>query len=91
MPGTTQILKGLMPMSLDDLRGKIDDLDAQILQLLLERARTAEGIGAAKEATGAPVYAAEREAQLISSLLNRDLAPLDADSVTAVFLSLIHI
>ncbi len=77
--------KGLMPMSLDDLRRRIDEIDEAILDLLLKRARVASEVGGLKEASDAPVYAPEREAQLLRRLTDRDLAPLDREAIEAVF------
>lgn len=76
-------------MSLDDLRGRIDELDGHILELLIERARTAQQVGALKARTERPVYAPDREAQLVRALLGRDLSPLDADAIAAVFREII--
>ena len=46
------------------LRGKIDDVDDQILVLLAERARTCEEIGSKKKAQGLPVKDNVRETKV---------------------------
>jgi len=74
-----------MPDSLDDLRRKIDQIDANMLELLVERAEVAASIGEAKEATDAVVYAPSREAELLRALTNDELGPLGPASVEAVF------
>jgi len=72
-------------MSLDELRDRIDGLDQQMLDLLVERARIAQQIGRIKADNEHPAYSPTREAQLLHDLLSHDLSPLDAGAVEAVF------
>ena len=52
---------------IEAVRQRIDALDAQLLQLVNERARLAQEIGHLKQgANDAPVYRPEREAMIIS-------------------------
>ncbi|MFW5868467.1 MAG: prephenate dehydratase [Armatimonadota bacterium] len=74
-----------MADSLDELRSKIDQIDAKLLDLLVERAKMASRIGEAKEATDSVVYAPNREAELLRALTNNELGPLGPASVEAVF------
>lgn len=76
-------------MSLDELRDKIDRVDQQILDLLLERARLAQEIGRIKADNERPAYAPAREAELLAALLSRDLSPLDTEAVASVFREMI--
>ncbi|MGI5816691.1 MAG: prephenate dehydratase [Armatimonadota bacterium] len=78
-----------MPKSLDELRRRIDEIDARLLEMLVERARVAAEVGEAKETTDRAVYAPDREAQLLRALTGRDLGPLEADSIEAVFREII--
>lgn len=72
-------------MSLEELRRRIDEIDARLLEMLIERARVAEEIGQAKEAGERAVYAPAREAELLRALVADDPAPLTPESVEAVF------
>ena len=74
-----------MSEALEDLRRRIDEIDASILELLIERARVAAQVGRAKSASDSAVYAPNREAELLRALTQYDLGPLGADSVEAVF------
>ncbi len=74
-----------MPMSMDELRRRIEEIDSGMLELLLERARIARQIGELKSADETPVYAPDREALLLRRLLEPELSPLSAESVEAVF------
>ncbi len=80
-----------MRMSLDELRRRIDEIDARILELLLERARVAEQVGGLKDSADAAIYAPDREARLLRRLTAGELAPLDAEAVQAVFREIVSI
>jgi chorismate mutase/prephenate dehydratase len=88
---TPHCAKDVLLMSLDELRARIDGLDARILDLLLERADIATQVGERKRDTDNSVYVPEREAQLLRDLLDRDLGPLDADAVSAVFREIVSV
>ncbi|GAA5236494.1 prephenate dehydratase [Verticiella sediminum] len=74
------------------LREGIDALDAQILELLSERARLALRVGEVKHALGGQdvaVLRPEREAQVIRGLQARNPGPLPTDAVHAVWTEII--
>src|SRR6056297_2306168 len=72
-------------MSLDDIRQRIDALDREIIDLLIERAKTAEQIGQMKADSGKNVYDPAREAAVLEALVSRDLGPLDDDTLKAIY------
>lgn len=74
-----------MSDSLDELRGRIDEIDSQMLDLLVERAKVAAEVGATKDASDRAVYAPDREAELLRALTEGELGPLGPASVEAVF------
>ncbi len=55
-------------MSLDDVRKKIDAVDSEMIRLLNERADLVHEVGEIKKAAGQPIYAPEREEQVLRSL-----------------------
>ena len=69
------------------LRERIDQLDAEILDLLNRRARTAQEVGEIKHAHHAqgPVLRPEREAQVIRQLQNKNRGPFPPQGVAAVW------
>jgi len=72
-----------MDNKLKPLRERIDAIDAQILDLLNQRARVAEEVGHVKAQTNAPVFRPEREAQVLRGVAERNPGPLhDADLQT---------
>ncbi|MCG2585590.1 prephenate dehydratase [Massilia sp. TS11] len=70
---------------LKPLREKIDAIDAQILELLSQRARLAQEVGHVKAETNAPVFRPEREAQVLRGVAERNPGPLKAPEVQTIF------
>lgn len=54
-------------MSIDDLRQRIDVLDRQLVDLLVERSRVTAAIGAFKRERGLALYVPERESELLNA------------------------
>ena len=50
---------------LKPLRAQIDEIDAQIVELLNRRAEVVKKVGAVKGSTNAPVYRPDREAEVL--------------------------
>ncbi len=72
-------------MNLDELRQKIDSLDAQIIQALNERARAAQAIGELKRNAQAPIYVPEREKIVFQKLAQCNSGPLDDKAFQAIY------
>lgn len=70
---------------LSQLRTRIDEIDAELVRLLNERARLAKEIGALKHREGLPVYSPEREVSLLRSLLEKSDGPLRPESLRAIY------
>ncbi len=68
------------------LRDKIDELDAKIQTLITERAKVAEDVAVAKQETGNTVfYRAEREAQVLRKVMQRNEGPLSNEEMARLF------
>lgn len=68
------------------LRDKIDQLDEQIQTLITERARVAEEVAKVKQETGNDVfYRAEREAQVLRKVMERNQGPLSDEEMARLF------
>jgi chorismate mutase/prephenate dehydratase len=74
------LLKKLLP-----LRERIDAIDAQVFELLSERARTALAVGEVKHHVNGPVLRPEREAQVIRRLQGLNVGPLPDSAIAAVW------
>jgi len=68
------------------LREKIDALDEQIQRLITERAKIAEEVAIAKQEVGNTVfYRAEREAQVLRNVMERNEGPLSDEEMARLF------
>jgi chorismate mutase/prephenate dehydratase len=72
---------------LTQVRGEIDAIDAQLVDLLNRRARCAQEIGRikARHGEGEIVYRPEREAQVLRRIKEQNPGPLPDESVARVF------
>ena len=66
-------------------RAAIDVLDVRILDLLNERTRVVEQIGAVKRECALPVYEPQREEAVFRNVLEHNTGPLPADAVRRIF------
>lgn len=73
--------------ALEEIRGMIDAVDAQIHALINERARLAQAVGISKHADGHTVdfYRPEREAQVLRMALERNQGPLANEEILRLF------
>src|SRR5215510_6143939 len=72
-------------MNLDDWRSRINDLDNRILQLLNQRAEAVLQIGDLKRRQDAPVYAPDREAEILRRLTDSNGGPLGREAIGAIW------
>jgi chorismate mutase / prephenate dehydratase len=73
-----------------EVRTAIDEVDRKILDLLKQRLALVLRVGEIKRVHSAPVYDPERERLVIERLLMNTEAPLDAELVQRVFLTIIQ-
>ncbi len=72
--------------ALQGLRGKIDTLDAQLGELISQRARYAKEIGVLKGVTSTvEFYRPEREAQVLRRVVERNKGPLRDEEMVRLF------
>lgn len=71
--------------NLDDLRGQIDALDAEIVERLNQRASLVVKIGQAKAGVGAAVYVPDREQEVLSRVRAHSSGPLSDQTITAIY------
>ena len=77
------------PRSLAEIRQAIDHVDSQLIQLLSERVRLAQEVGALKGLDGQPFFTPERERQIYDRLAKLDADPLKPDHLVAIFREII--
>ena len=74
---------------MDKLRGRIDELDAELLALLNERAKCVMEIGAIKQKENTDVLVPQRETELLDRLSSLNQGPMTADMVLYIFQQII--
>lgn len=76
-------------MSVGALRKRIDEIDAEIVRLLNERAGVAVEIGREKRSQGAPVVDAAREGQVFDRIRLLNRGPISASALEAVYRAIV--
>jgi len=71
--------------ALDALRLRIDQIDAQIVDLLNSRARVVVEIGKIKQTQGSPIYAPDREKAVLEKVRKLNHGPLPDRCMEAVY------
>ncbi|MGF1635145.1 MAG: chorismate mutase [Phycisphaerae bacterium] len=74
-----------MSEPLNELRTRIDALDKQLVAMLNERARVVEEVGRLKRGTGIPIYAPDREQQVLAKLRSLNEGPLPDRCLEAIW------
>jgi chorismate mutase-like protein len=74
-----------MLMTIDELRRRIDALDAQLVRLLNARAACALEIGRLKKALGMEIYQPDREREVLRQARSASSGPLPPEAITRVF------
>ena len=75
-------------LTIEELRGRIDVIDDQLVRLLNVRVACAVEVGRLKHEAGLPIYQPNREAQVLTSVRKSatDLAgPLTAEAIVRIF------
>jgi len=70
---------------IDDYRGRIDQIDDQLMKLLNSRSACAVEIGRIKRHVGMAVYQPEREKWILERVARNNPGPLDSGAVRRVF------
>ncbi len=72
-------------MSLEELRKRIDEIDKQLVQLLNERAQVVVEIGKLKNKADKPVYAPDREKEVLAKVTQANRGPLPDKTLVAIW------
>jgi chorismate mutase-like protein len=77
-------------MKLDEWRNEIDAIDAEIVNLISQRARVAQKIGILKAKAGLPIVDSEREEAILRNACARNKGVLENDSIVRIFKRIIQ-
>ena len=72
-------------MSLEELRKRIDEIDEQLVSLLNERAGVVVEIGKLKTQADRPIYAPDREKQVLDKVVKANRGPLPDRTLVAIW------
>jgi chorismate mutase / prephenate dehydratase len=75
----------MSPESLEAFRAKIDQIDAQIVELLNARAQVVVEVGKYKQQANVPIYAPDREKAVMEKVRRLNKGPLSNRSMEAVY------
>jgi chorismate mutase len=78
-------------MSIADLRKRIDELDAKLVELLNERATCACQIGVLKRGEQMPIYEPQREQLIFDQVRKANRGPLSNSDLAQVYERIIDI
>ena len=70
---------------MDELRHRIDRLDAELVRLLNARAACADEIGRLKDDVGIEIYQPQREQDVLGHVRAVNTGPLDQGAITRLF------
>ncbi|MBI3004987.1 MAG: chorismate mutase [Ignavibacteriales bacterium] len=71
--------------SINIWRKKIDELDAELVKLLNERAKFAEEIGKLKSQLGLDAYSPEREEEIMENVAKKNSGPLSLQAIRRLY------
>lgn len=72
-------------MEIADWRKRIDEIDAQLAELLRERSRCVIEIGKIKRRQNLPVYDPEREKEILARIIKDNRGPLESKALKRLF------
>jgi chorismate mutase-like protein len=78
-------------MDIADWRSKIDELDAQLVRLINERANCALEIGRLKRHSAMPVYEPDRERIIFENIGRQNQGPLSQVQLRQIFERLVDV
>src|SRR5713101_25421 len=67
------------------LRRRVDEIDRRLIEIISERARVVVEIGKAKQASGTPIYAPHREAEVLARVIAGNPGPLSDRTIEAIY------
>jgi len=71
--------------SVDHWRGKIDEIDRRLVELLNERSRCVVEIGRLKQVSGDALYQPDREKQVLDGVVQANPGPLPDAAIRRLF------
>ncbi len=77
-------------MKLEDWRNEIDEIDAQIVRLINQRASVAKKIGVLKTTAGLPIVDGDREEAILRGVCGKNQGFIEDESLVRIFRQIIR-
>ena len=79
-----------MQERVQELRGRVDEVDRELIRVLNERARKVQEIMTLKAESGAPVYDPKREEEILRRVVEMNTGPIYDSSMRDIFELILH-
>jgi chorismate mutase len=75
---------------IEDLRGRVDEVDRELIRILNERARIVQEIVAIKAEAGKPLFDPRREEEILQKVAEQNQGPIYDTSMREIFELILH-
>ena len=75
---------------IEDLRGRVDEVDRELIRILNERARIVQEIVAIKAEAGKPLFDPRREEEILQKVAEQNQGPIYDTSMREIFGLILH-
>jgi chorismate mutase len=75
---------------IEDLRGRVDEVDRELIRILNERARIVQELVAIKAEAGKPLFDPRREEEILQKVAEQNEGPIYDTSMREIFELILH-
>ena len=75
---------------IENLRGRVDEVDRELIRILNERARIVQEIVAIKAEVGKPLFDPRREEEILQKVAEQNKGPIYDTSMREIFELILH-
>ncbi len=75
---------------IEDLRGRVDEVDRELIRILNERARIVQEMVAIKAEAGKPLFDPRREEEILRKVAEQNEGPIYDTSMREIFELILH-
>ncbi len=75
---------------IEDLRGRVDEVDRELIRILNERARIVQELVAIKAEAGKPLFDPRREEEILRKVAEQNEGPIYDTSMREIFELILH-
>ncbi len=75
---------------IEDLRGRVDEVDRELIRILNERARIVQELVAIKAEAGKPLFDPRREEEILRKVAEENEGPIYDTSLREIFTLILH-